>query len=93
MNIEDYIPIGYENRVSREFLAAQLGATDREIRKAIAEAQEPIINVGGGYFLPGDNEKDQLCKRIYIRKELARIKTLNNKLRKFGVSTNQGERL
>lgn len=81
INIEDYVPTGHENAVSREFLEKQIGASDRMIRRAISESSAPIINVGGGYFIPDMNDPvDVVDLRGYVLQEQARVKSLQDKI-------------
>ena len=57
--IEDYIPIGRENAISRKRLAKITGLPDRTARKMIEQARYdgvPIINLqdGVGYYITTD---------------------------------------
>ena len=79
--IEDYIPEGYENRVSRDYLKSILHIPDREIREKIAEAAERgclIASDGGGYFRRKD-EKDDPHIQAYILREDRRFRTQSHK--------------
>lgn len=48
INIADYIPVGYYNRITREQLMLRTGYSDRKIRDMIADSEELIINVDKG---------------------------------------------
>lgn len=56
MHIEEYIPFGKENAISRKDLAALTGLGDRTMRRKIARARRnhPILNLqdGEGYYRP-----------------------------------------
>lgn len=77
MSIENMIPYGQENAVTRDELCAMTGLSDRKLRELIAEARRNvcIINLqdGRGYFRPLETEKE-LVKR-YFEQERARAKT------------------
>lgn len=53
--IENYIPIGRENKISRESLRACTGLPDRSVRRLISDAREhgiPIVgDPTGGYYM------------------------------------------
>lgn len=78
--IEDYIPIGYKNRVSRDFLHQILHIPDRRIRMMIEEAAERgilIVSAGGGYFRP--TKSDEVYVNEYFAKEDKRFRTISHK--------------
>lgn len=79
--IEEVIPKGYENRVTREFLHEVTGMSDRMIRKEIekAAARELIVSCDGGYFRRKDDGDDPYIREYYA-KELARFKTQRKKI-------------
>ena len=77
--IEDYIPAGYDNRISRSELCNRCGLLDRDARKGIEDARARgvlIISYGGGYFRYKD-EADDAYARAYILGEEHRAKTIN----------------
>ena len=82
-NIAEYIPMGYENRVSRSELSRRTGRSDRMIRREIEienwNGDEIIINMGDGYFIP-DPEKDSALVKSYINREFARAMQIGRKL-------------
>jgi hypothetical protein len=82
-NISWYIPIGYENRISRSELSRRTGRTDRMIRKEIEHENrfggEIIINMGDGYFIP-DPVKDTWLLDSYLKREFARMNQIGFKL-------------
>lgn len=78
--IEDYIPKGYEHRVSREYLHGILHTPDRVIRKMIEEAAGRgvlIISANGGYFRP--TKKDEIYVGQYFGQEDKRFRTISHK--------------
>ena len=78
--IEDYIPSGYANRVSREYLQAILHAQDRAIRRQIEEAAERgilIVSADGGYFRP--TKADEVYVGQYFGQEDKRFRTISHK--------------
>lgn len=81
MAIEDYIPEGYENRVSRGFLQELLQMPDRAIRAEIEKAQDRgilIVSRDGGYFQRRDERDDEYIKD-YMRAEDRRFRTMSHK--------------
>lgn len=85
MHIEDYIPLGYRNKIDRISLEIRTGLSDRANRKLIEEAMMErcirIANVGNGYFRPDGSPEDNLRWREYCMKELKRTSTQNKKSR------------
>ena len=59
--IENYIPIGRDNKISRESLRACTGLPDRSVRRLISDAREhgiPIVgDPEGGYYM-AESEAD-----------------------------------
>ncbi len=59
--IENYIPVGRENKISRESLRACTGLPDRSVRRLISDAREhgiPIVgDPTGGYYM-AESEAD-----------------------------------
>lgn len=82
-NIAEYIPMGYENRVSRSELGRRTGLSDRLIRNAIEtenrSGDEIIINMGDGYFIP-DPKKEAGMLDSYLKREFARMNQIGFKL-------------
>lgn len=81
--VEVFIPYGYENRVSRAYLARVTKLSDREVRLLIAEASAPIVNADGGYFKPGRSKLDRDIAHGYVLQEQARAKAIRERLKKF----------
>ena len=85
--IENFIPLGYRDRVSRVELRITTGLTDRQVRRAIEEARERgvlIASEDGGYFQYQD-EQDDVYFRAYMKREERRFRTIshqNKSLRK-----------
>ena len=74
--IEELIPYGKGNAVSRKWLAGATGLTDREARREIGKAREERRVVilsrsdGAGYYRPLPEDADEL--NLFIRREKAR---------------------
>ena len=81
MNIKDYIPVGHENAVSRQYLCSVTGLTDRKLREEIAKARETtcICNSsdGKGYYIP--STVHQAIR--YQKQEMSRNKSIARSLR------------
>jgi len=77
IDIEDYIPEGYENRVTRGYLHEVSGLTDRKVRQEIARARSDrgvlIISADGGYFIP--EKCDRVHVNMYCAQEWTRAKS------------------
>ena len=81
--IEDYIPYGYHNRVSRSYLHEILHIQDRQIRDQIAQAAERgvlIASADGGYF-QRESAADDPYIEGYIAQERKRFTTQSHKLK------------
>ena len=54
--IENYIPFGYANRISRQKLVSDTNMSDRKIRQELEDALllrgTLVINIDNGYFQP-----------------------------------------
>ena len=71
MNIKNFIPKGYGNRISRNDLSFITGQTDRINRHMIEEAQRAgtvIVSFDKGYFQRQDERDDEYI-RAYLAKE------------------------
>lgn len=84
--IENFIPEGNENAISRIELRLLTNKNDRTVREMIAEAvnvrKVPIVNVGNGYFIVrAGNEEDRMCAREYLAMETNRCMEIQRKLR------------
>ena len=64
MRIEDYIPEGRENAISRRDLVRLTGLPDRQVRRMIETARETgcIVNLqdGEGYYIPSADERSDV---------------------------------
>ena len=78
--ITEYIPRGYENRVSRQYLNNVLHITDREIRNEIANSDEIIIH-DDGYFIP-DGPQDLDHIENYMKREVSRYQSILKRVEK-----------
>lgn len=72
MNIEDYIPTGRENAVSRAELALRTGLPDRTNRREIEKARRKMIPIlasdDGGYYITYDvAEIERFLRKIDAR--------------------------
>ena len=74
--IENYIPFGYKNRISRDALSAITHQNDRKNRKemetALLERKVLIVNIDNGYFKPDGSPEDTLKAKAYLFREQAR---------------------
>lgn len=81
--IENYIPFGYENRISREKLSADTHMSDRKIRKLMEEAllyrETLIINIDNGYFRPDGSLADRQKVKAYLFREQARTSSCSKR--------------
>lgn len=84
-DIASVIPVGSGNAVSRKWLCSVTAMSDRQVRKAIEMSDQPITNLGYGYFIPDmNNDNDRNEASVYYAQERARIRSLEEKLqRKF----------
>ena len=85
IQIEDYIPKGFHNRVSRDHLHQILHIPDREVRESIADAQNRgilIASYDGGYFQRKD-ENDDPYITAYLGMENRRFKSMSHKNKKL----------
>lgn len=79
--IEELIPLGRANAVSRKYLASVTGLDDRKVRRLISNSTAPIVNLGYGYFQPNmEDSVDVSEARAYVAQERARIRSLEEKL-------------
>lgn len=76
MLIENYIPRGYKNRISRETLEALTRQGDRTNRERMAEALYErhilIVNIDNAYFRPDGSLEDAIKAEAYYRRECTR---------------------
>ena len=72
MCIEEYIPYGKDNAISREHLCRVARLSDRKMRQEIEDARKrcPIINLqdGKGYYRPTAEEKSDVEAWLRIQK-------------------------
>lgn len=74
MNIKNFIPKGFRNRISRKDLEFVTGQKDRINRHMIEEAQRAgsvIVSFDKGYFQRQDERDDEYI-RAYLAKEWRR---------------------
>ena len=81
--IENYIPFGYANRISREKLVADTRLSDRKIRREMEEAllhrDTLIINIDNGYFRPDGSLEDRQKAKAYLFREMARTSSCSKR--------------
>lgn len=78
VHIEEFIPFGKENAITREHLAEVAGLSDREMRRLIAKArrEHPILNhqSGDGYYRP--TIKEYMEAKAFYKQETHRAKMI-----------------
>ena len=81
--IENYIPFGYANRISRQKLVSDTNISDRKIRQ---ELEDPlllratlVINIDNGYFQPDGSMEDLERAKEYLVREEARTSSWNKR--------------
>ena len=81
--IENYIPFGYKNRISREKLVSDTRMSDRKIRKEMEEALlirgTLIINIDNGYFRPDGSLEDRQKAKAYLLREMVRTSSCSKR--------------
>lgn len=80
-SVLNFIPVGSENAVGRDYLSKVTGLSDRKVRVGIHKARRkiPIINLsdGDGYYIPDMNEeKDIRALKRYVKQEESRLKSI-----------------
>lgn len=74
--IENYIPVGRENKISRESLRACTGLPDRSVRRLISDAREhgiPIVgDPTGGYYM-AETEADIRLLRSELMSRMMKL--------------------
>lgn len=85
MHIEDFIPFGRKNAISRYDLSYSTGLSDRHVRNAISLAKKrvPIVSMddGSGYYQPTGDDYDFVIgyynREKHRREEISKnIKTI-----------------
>lgn len=75
-NIEEFIPFGSKNSVTRGQLCSLTGMSDRKVRREISLARRrtPILNLqdGNGYYRPREDDVLELSR--FIKQEEHRAK-------------------
>ena len=81
--IENYIPFGYANRISRQQLVTDTNMSDRKIRQELEDAHlirgTLIINIYNGYFRPDGSHEDRQKAKAYLFREMARTSSCNKR--------------
>lgn len=81
--IEEFIPAGYKNRITRSGLQDITHMTDRKIREQIAEAGDRgvlIASYDGGYFQRESADDDPYIE-AYIAQEKSRLNAQRHKMK------------
>lgn len=80
MHIEELIPFGRKNAVSRYELSSKTGLSDRHVRDAIASVRKKIpivsMNDGSGYYRPTTDDYEFV--QGYYKREMHRQKEITN---------------
>lgn len=79
--IEEYIPFGKNNAISRKTLCSITGLSDRRIRDEIADARRyhVILNMqdGAGYYRPDPSDPiEKLEIERFVHQETSRMKSI-----------------
>lgn len=81
--IENYIPFGYKNRISRDTLSAVTHQSDRKNRKEMEDALLGrgvlIVNIDNGYFRPDGSVEDATKAKSYLLREQARTSSCSKR--------------
>ena len=81
--IENYIPFGYANRISRQKLVLDTNMSDRKIRQELEDALllrgTLVINIDNGYFQPDGSLEDRQRVKEYLFREQARTSSCNKR--------------
>lgn len=81
--IENYIPFGYANRISRQKLVSDTNMSDRKIRQELEDALllrgTLVINIDNGYFQPDGSLEDRQRVKEYLFREQARTSSCNKR--------------
>lgn len=76
MLIENYIPVGRENKISRKSLAICTGLPDRSVRRLISDARMrglPIVgDPAGGYYM-AETEEDVMLLLGELRSRIIKL--------------------
>ena len=78
VHIEEFIPVGSENAVTRAQLRIKTGLKDRDLRRQISEARQRVVILnlsdGSGYFRPAKDDIGLI--RQWISQETSREKMI-----------------
>lgn len=79
--IKDCLREGADHAVSRAALREWTGFDDRTVRDAIADLKMeiPVINVGGGYFIPTEEDAEEI--KTYYRAQQSREVSIRKSLK------------
>lgn len=81
--IENYIPFGYANRISRQKLVSDTNMSDRKIRQELEDALllrgTLVINIDNGYFQPDGSLGDRQKAKAYLYREQMRTSSCSKR--------------
>lgn len=81
--IENYIPFGYANRISRQKLVSDTNMSDRKIRQELEDALllrgTLVINIDNGYFQPDGSLGDRQKVKAYLYREQMRTSSCSKR--------------
>ena len=81
--IENYIPFGYANRISRQKLVSDTNMSDRKIRQELEDALllrgTLVINIDNGYFQPDGSMEDRQKAKAYLYREQMRTSSCSKR--------------
>lgn len=81
--IENYIPFGYANRISRQKLVSDTNMSDRKIRQELEDALllrgTLVINIDNGYFQPDGSVEDRQKAKAYLYREQMRTSSCSKR--------------
>ena len=81
--IENYIPFGYANRISRRKLVSDTKMSDRKIRQELEDALllrgTLVINIDNGYFQPDGSLEDRQKAKAYLYREQMRTSSCSKR--------------
>ena len=84
-SIENYIPVGRENKISRQSLAMCTGLTDRVVREYISEARSRgkaiVGDPTGGYYM-AETEEDVRLLLSELNSRITKLAKCTSEVRK-----------
>jgi hypothetical protein len=88
--IENYIPVGRENRISRQSLAMCTGLTDRVVREYISDARSRgkaiVGDPNGGYYM-AETEADVSLLLAELASRMGKLAQCYNAVKEKGLAS------